>query len=617
MFGCREEKLQPIQKVTGLQANMSLRNSLCRCQGHQGKVHGQLQASYGGINRTTSAAVYPVRLCKAIIEDVKKFSRRHKNEVYHYDIYYEVYHYDIYYKCEKCRLGKNAPPGVEHSLVPRECRHASKLPNESAPASSSAGVNVRRIVNVSVHQLMEEFRQEAMKHKNLDDIMLRCPEHIKLTAMENVTLRYVLMKLLEDSVNIISETKSKHMHWTEDAVYLTTVRGIFRKILDVKEICCAPHAQTTPMPMPYLRTASLRMVIKGDVKRWVMFPVGDLRTLTDQEIKEKKFHEDWLIVIFGSEINNKDHWEVAQIRGKVTRHHVELRKQMCTPMDVPCPVEVDELGDMRTTYATPYDDSGPKVNITDNWTRRDAHKEILDGGRCWTGTTVFDIIADDDKEETKDPLDRIIESQKEEMRDNEDEQAEYVDETSREPLREPLRPLYDFRRVLQRLPRVATDDPQQGRRILLYRSSSTILACQCWGSPQPPHASGHAKECLGVASRPKVKVHHADTFSQELQLDIFYLCEHAFLIMVDVAARFKSVVKIMNKDLDTLMKALLHNWVRWFGPPPMIISGQESALMSPAAAAECERLNIIGQRAVTTRTCGITEDGNWSGRETH
>ena len=43
--------------------------------------------------------------------------------------------YNIYYKCDKCRLGREAPPGTEHSLVPRECRHASSLPT---PATASS-----------------------------------------------------------------------------------------------------------------------------------------------------------------------------------------------------------------------------------------------------------------------------------------------------------------------------------------------------------------------------------------------------------------------------------------------------------------------------------------------
>ena len=211
-----------------------------------------------------------------------------------------------------------------------------------------------------------------------------------------------------------------------------------------------------------------------------------------------------------------------------------------------------------------------------------------------------------------------MESQKEEDKEVEEgeEHDEVVDETSGEPLRAPLRPLYDFRRVLQRLPRMSIQDTQQARRLLLglhqrfWHANAGDLHNLLMRAGMPksvltliPEVVAHCQVCKKfskVASRPKVKVHHADTFNQEIQLDIFFLWEQPFLLIIDVATRFKSVVRIANKELNTLMKALLHHWMRWFGPPRTMISDQESALMSPAAAAECERLNITRQPAGTT-----------------
>ena len=70
--------------------------------------------------------------------------------------------------------------------------------------------------------------------------------------------------------------------------------------------------------------------------------------------------------------------------------------------------------------------------------------------------------------------------------------------------------------------------------------------------------------------------------------------------MVDVATRYKSVVKISGKDLKSLQHALLHDWMRWFGPRT-IVSDQESALMSAEAAVEFERFSVIRRPAGITR----------------
>ena len=98
---------KPIQKATGLQANFSIRGSTRRCRGHR-QGHGVLQATFQGRNRTTLAAVY--------IKDFKKFATKNDQA------------YFIGYKCQKCALGKDAPP----ALVPRECR----LVNFTSPCFS-------------------------------------------------------------------------------------------------------------------------------------------------------------------------------------------------------------------------------------------------------------------------------------------------------------------------------------------------------------------------------------------------------------------------------------------------------------------------------------------------
>ena len=180
-----------------------------------------------------------------------------------------------------------------------------------------------------------------------------------------------------------------------------------------------------------------------------------------------------------------------------------------------------------------------------------------------------------------------------------------------------MRPLYDFRRVLQRLPRLVTADKDQARRLILglhqrfWRANISDMHNLLTRSGMPkdvldliPEVIAHCQVCKKyskVSSRPRVRGRHVDVFNQELQADIFFLGEETFFIMVDVATRYKSVVKIPGKDLKSLQHALMHYWMRWFGPPRTIVSDQESALMSVEAAVEFERFSIIRRPAGTTR----------------
>ena len=49
--------------------------------------------------------------------------------------------------------------------------------------------------------------------------------------------------------------------------------------------------------MPFLRTESAphRMTITGDVKLWKVDKIADLCTLSDLQLKEKAYCENWLI----------------------------------------------------------------------------------------------------------------------------------------------------------------------------------------------------------------------------------------------------------------------------------------------------------------------------------
>ena len=82
MHSLTDEQQHPIQKATGFGSNMKWRNTALRCNGHRGHRRAHLQGrGPDGNLRTTTAAVYT----------------RH-------------------------------PKGLEHTLVPGQCRHGKWAP---------------------------------------------------------------------------------------------------------------------------------------------------------------------------------------------------------------------------------------------------------------------------------------------------------------------------------------------------------------------------------------------------------------------------------------------------------------------------------------------------------
>ena len=401
MFGCTNESLQPIQKATGLQANITLRKAINRCAGHGGRKHAQLQGSSNGKLRTTQAAVYPGRFCKAIVADIMKYIQGNKSGAPQTTYLTNHQHTEIYYKCERCRLGRAAPPDMEHTLVPRECRVAASLPT---PASSTAQVPIRRACSdYSSYRLGSGVQGPSSSFTRGRRSQRQCSRGVPVHCGRDDHLKYLF--------SIISAKTDKYTHWNEDPIYLSILKQLFRKSLTVKGVCCTLHAEMIPTPMPYLRTsaAPLRIVIKGDVKRWSISALEDIRTMTNEQLHQRKLYEDWMIVIYGHEGDGKDYWEVDHNRGKVVRFHMEPRKALFTPMNASCPVSVDKLAETRTTHATPHELPGPRLTVKDNWTQRDAHRLALDG-QSWTGTTEFDILEAADPQEAADPVQRLAEA---------------------------------------------------------------------------------------------------------------------------------------------------------------------------------------------------------------
>ena len=160
-----------------VQRNIPLRRAINRCTGHGGRQHAQLQGSSNSKLRTTQAAVYPGRFCKAIVTDIMKYIRGNKSGAPQTTYLMNHQPTEIYYKCERCRLGRAAPPGMEHTLVPRECRVASSLPT---PTSSTAQEPIRRAVVTPLEDMIREFKVDHARSMKSTSMQQRSTSSLRL-----------------------------------------------------------------------------------------------------------------------------------------------------------------------------------------------------------------------------------------------------------------------------------------------------------------------------------------------------------------------------------------------------------------------------------------------------
>ena len=57
----------------------------------------------------------------------------------------------------------------------------------------------------------------------------------------------------------------------------------------------------------------------------------------------------------------------------------------------------------------------------------------------------------------------------------------------------------------------------------------------------------------------------AGHFGDVLMVDLFYIFNMQFLMMIDEAVRYKVAAHLQSKDGKSIMKCLLNHWIRYFG----------------------------------------------------
>ena len=180
-----------------------------------------------------------------------------------------------------------------------------------------------------------------------------------------------------------------------------------------------------------------------------------------------------------------------------------------------------------------------------------------------------------------------------------------------------LKPLYDFRRIFHKLPRLASSDPTQAKRLIVG------LHERLWHAPvgdvrnilqrcgQPWEVVQLAAEAVASCAvcrkysragrHPQHRgAHLSPSFNDLVQMDVFQFQDHLFMLVIDEAMRYKVATSCPGRYLKDILETLMKCWIRYFGPMKIFVTDQQSALMTIEAGQEFQRLGIERRPAGTT-----------------
>ena len=573
MHGARDENGYPIQKPTALGSNAKWKMTSKRCS-HDGG-HSRLQgAGPSGLPRTAQAAVYPKGMCQAMRQDVVRFlhrlgllaSRPWPAEAYTTTLTH-------FYECVRCQLGRACPPGIEHTLIPGQCRHG-KWPEGMGPRHKRPVEQLDPVVAWKDRVGKEAVQAITFSNQTdipLDDLTVHL---MKKLFLETVTL---CLRLFNDT----SGERIEYFHFLENPLLLGLYKDLFKGFLSVQGVRAEirPFALCTAEPVLARASSYMRLCIQGSVKSWTLRPLEDLRMLSFNQI-----HTD---------IDDQDiHWGITLYGREATV--VAPSTPAARPRAIPAQPPLEKKEGWDESAPVPPNPGGP------------ASGSRGDGalGRAAIYERPDDPHADD-----------VLRAEPYEA----DLEVRPAGE-----LQPVLRPNYSLKRVFQRLPKlVENEDYAKAKQLLLG------LHERLWHSPIGDFcnllkkanmdqkiielAVEAVKQCaicrkyVRLPNRPQTRARGANYFNENVQMDLFKWEDTWFMLLIDEASRFKVCCTIDGQDYEKLLTAFMRHWIYIFGPPKNLVLDQQVALMGHEAAVEFERLSIARAPRGTTQGHGADQ----------
>ena len=549
MLGAQDEHGAPIQKATGFSSNFKWKRTAVRCSGHQGKAHAHLQGTdSSGLTRTSRAAAYPRTMCQRMKLDLIDFLHNHNllrlGQWPEHLRHFSVQHF---YECIRCQLGRFCPSDIPHTMVPRECRHG-RWASGTGPKSKNKNQQPADPLALWKERANRENYETVKIHDNALPVLSQEQQHY----LKRLLIEAVDMAL--EYIRAAIRSKIEYAHWVENSHHIALFKQIFAGHMMVRgvRIELRPFKLRDAEPQLVKESSHLRLLIRGHVKEWTICGIEDLRECSHNQIYGAIDEDDWLISIFGTELQG-----------------------------VPAP---------STPMTRPR-----KIPALTGIKRREEEEALSQPS----------LRALPDGRDDEALLQSSYEPAEQEQRQEGEEEFEVQPHA---PLA-PLRPNYNLRKVLQRLPGlVERGENERAKRLLLGlherlwhspASDFTNLLRRAGMSGELISLAREAVKCCAICrkyvrlpNRPQLRAKGAHVFNETVQMDLFYWESTWFMLLIDEATRFKKCGIIEGQESEHLMKSLLELWIYHFGPPERLVLDQQVALMSHESGAEFERLNI-------------------------
>ena len=537
MHGAQDETGHPIQKPTALGSNAKWKQTCKRCS-HDGG-HTRLQgAGPNGLPRTATAAVYPKGMCQAMKQDIIRFLYRLSLlslPTWPAQAYTTTLTH--FYECVRCQLGRACPPGIEHSLIPGQCRHG-KWPEGMGPRRRKPLEQVDPVAAWKDRVAKEPIRAITFSNQSdipLDDVAVHL---IKKLLLETVTLS---LRMFNDT----SVERIEYHHFLENPLLLGLYKDLFRPFLLVQGVRAEirPFALCTAEPVLALASSYMRLCIQGSVKAWTLRPLEDLRMLSFNQIHTDIDDQDihWGITLFGRETDT-----------------VAPSTPAARPRAIPPEPPLEKKKGWDESAPTPPNPRGASSGSRGEGALRPAAiYERPDDARA------DDVLRAEPFEE-----DLEVQPAKE--------------------LQPVLRPNYSLKRAFQRLPKlVEAGDLTKAKQLLLG------LHERLWHSPigdfcnllkkanmaqdiidlavEAVRQCAICRKYVRLPNRPQTRARGASYFNENVQMDLFKWEDTWFMLLIDEASRFKTCGVIDGHDYENLLNAFRKNWIYFFGPPRTLV----------------------------------------------
>ena len=211
--------------------------------------------------------------------------------------------------------------------------------------------------------------------------------------------------------------------------------------------------------------------------------------------------------------------------------------------------------------------------------------------------------------------------------DDEPEEAKYEEEQFESQDRAaiaPIKPNYNMKKVLERLPKLVEEGDRTRALKLLVGLHERLWHTPVMDFMNLLRRAGMPVEVVNLASeavqgcvvcrkfvrlpnRPQVRAGGSTYFGETVQIDIFHWEGNNFLLIIDEATRYKTCILTESQEAEWLMSMLFKSWIQYFGPPSKVVLDQQSSLMGYETGGEFERLNISRCPRGTTQGHGANQ----------